>query len=96
LKWLRGSIESYFLGRTSLNIVRGRVRKALESYGVGLDEVKQIVSSILLDPSIGVPRDVREEKAEELLKLVEGLGRGGGMVKCPYCSYEDEFKLLAD
>ena len=60
MKWLRGSIESYFLGKTSLNIVKGRVRRSVESYGVDLAEVKQIVNSLLLDPSIGIPKEVRE------------------------------------
>jgi len=77
LKWLKGSVESYFRGKTSLEIVVGRIRRALESYNVGLDEVKQIVNSLLLDPSINVPKDVREEKARELLKTVEDLGKGG-------------------
>ena len=72
MKWLRGSRESYFLGKTSLDIVRGRVRRAVESYGVGLGEVKQIVNSLLLDPSIGIPKEVRERKARELLKIIEG------------------------
>jgi len=77
LKWLKGSVESYFRGKTSLEIVVGRIRKALESYNVSFDEVKQIVNSLLLDPSINVPKDVREEKARELLKTVEDLGKGG-------------------
>jgi hypothetical protein len=77
LKWLRGSIESFFRGKTSLQIVVGRVRRAVESYSVSVAEVKQIIGSLLIDPSINIPREIREEKAKELLKLVEEMKRNG-------------------
>jgi hypothetical protein len=77
LKWLRGSIESFFRGKTSLQIVVGRVRRAVESYNVSVAEVKQIIGSLLIDPSINIPREIREEKAKELLKLVEEMKRNG-------------------
>jgi hypothetical protein len=77
LKWLRGSIESFFRGKTSLQIVVGRIRRAVESYNVSVAEVKQIIGSLLIDPSINIPREIREEKAKELLKLVEEMKRNG-------------------
>lgn len=70
-------MESFFRGKTSLQIVVGRVRRAVESYSVSVAEVKQIIGSLLIDPSINIPRDVREEKAKELLKLVENIEMGG-------------------
>uniref|UniRef100_A0A7J2TC18 Uncharacterized protein n=1 Tax=Ignisphaera aggregans TaxID=334771 RepID=A0A7J2TC18_9CREN len=76
LKWLKGSVESYFRGKTSLQIVVGRIRRALKSYSVSLDDVKQIVNSLLLDPLINIPKQVREERAKELLKTVEDLEKG--------------------
>jgi len=80
LRWVRGSIASYILGRTRLEVVRGRVRKAVESYGVSPEEVRAIVSSLLLDPLLSTPEELREERIRPLmdfLKQLEG-GRGGG------------------
>jgi hypothetical protein len=47
LRWVRGSVESYLLGRTSLEVVRGRVRRAVESYGVSPEEVSTKVQTAL-------------------------------------------------
>jgi len=60
LKWLKGAIEGYSKGKTSLQIVKGRV-KTVESYSVSFSDVKQIVDSLLLDPSIGALKQIREE-----------------------------------
>lgn len=35
-----------------------------------------------------------EERAKPLLKFIEKLSRGGKVVKCPYCGYEEEFRFL--
>jgi hypothetical protein len=78
LRWVRGSVESYLLGRTSLEVVEGRVRRAVESYGVSPEEVRAIVGSLLVDPLVGIPRELREERARPLLDFVKRLEGGGG------------------
>jgi len=80
LKWVRGSIESYILGRTRLEVVKGRVRRAVESYGVSLEDVRAVVSSLLVDPLVDVPRELREERVRlltDFLRQLEGGGSGG-------------------
>jgi hypothetical protein len=66
-------VESYLLGRTSLEVVEGRVRRAVESYGVSPGDVEAIVSSLLVDPLVGIPRELREERARPLLDFVSQL-----------------------
>ena len=78
LRWVRGSVESYLLGRTGLAVVEGRVRRAVESYGVSPGDVEAIVSSLLVDPLVGIPRELREERARPLLDFVKRLEGGGG------------------
>jgi hypothetical protein len=78
LRWVRGSVESYLLGRTSLAVVEGRVRRAVESYGVSPGDVEAIVSSLLVDPLVGIPRELREERARPILDFVRRLEGGGG------------------
>jgi len=73
LKWLKGFVERYFRGKASLQIIIGRVRKALKAYSVGINKVRQIANSLLLDPSIDTPKQIRKERAKELLKLVKNL-----------------------
>jgi len=73
LRWVRGSVESYLLGRTSLTVVEGRVRRAVESYGVSPGDVEAIVSSLLVDPLVNIPRELREERARPLLDFVSQL-----------------------
>jgi len=34
LNWVKGSIVSYLRGNTPVNIVKGRIKRAVESYGV--------------------------------------------------------------
>jgi len=77
LRWVRGSVESYLLGRTSLEVVEGRVRGAVESYGVSPGDVEAIVSSLLVDPLVGIPRELREERARPILDFVKRLEGGG-------------------
>jgi hypothetical protein len=54
------------------------VRGSVESYGVSLEEVRAIVSSLLVDPLVGIPRELREERARPLLDFVRRLEGGGG------------------
>jgi len=77
LRWVRGSLGSYISGRTRLEVVKGRVRRALESYGVSAEDVKSIVSSLLLDPLLDVPRELREERVRPLLNFLTQLEGGG-------------------
>ena len=77
LRWVRGSVESYLLGRTSLEVVEGRVRRAVESYGVSPGDVEAIVSSLLVDPLVNIPRELREERARPILDFVKRLEGGG-------------------
>jgi hypothetical protein len=77
LRWVRGSVESYLLGRTSLAVVEGRVRRAVESYGVSPEEVRAIIGSLLVDPLVSVPRELREERARPILDFVKRLEGGG-------------------
>jgi len=77
LRWVRGSIASYILGRTRLEVVRGRVRRAIESYGVSPEEVRAIVSSLLSDPLLDAPRELKEERVKPLVDFLKQLERGG-------------------
>jgi len=73
-------LESYILGRTRLEVVKGRVRRAVESYGVSLEDVRAVVSSLLVDPLVDVPRELREERVRllaDFLRQLEGGGSGG-------------------
>jgi hypothetical protein len=56
-----------------LEVVEGRVRRAVESYGVSPEEVRAIVGSLLVDPLVNIPRELREEKARPLLAFVKRL-----------------------
>ena len=73
-------MESYILGRTRLEVVKGRVRRAVESYGVSLEDVRAVVSSLLMDPLVNVPRELKEERTRlltDFLRQLEGGGSGG-------------------
>ena len=73
LRWVKGSIESYILGRTSLELIKGRIKKAVESYGVSPKDVSAIINSILVDPLINIPKELREEKTKPLIEFIEDL-----------------------
>ena len=74
LRWIRGSIESYILGRTPLELIKGRIKKAVESYGVSPKDVSAIINSILVDPLINIPKELREERTKPLIEFIEDLG----------------------
>jgi len=68
-------LESYILGRTRLEVIKGRVRRAVESYGVSLEDIRAVVSSLLVDPLVDVPRELREERIRlltDFLRQLEG------------------------
>jgi hypothetical protein len=76
LSWIRGSIESYLRGKTPINIVKGRIKRAIESYGVKPEEISAIINLLQIDPSLTIPRELREERARPLLGFVEELKKG--------------------
>jgi len=76
LNWVRGSIESYLRGKTPINIVKGRIRRAIESYGVKPEEISTIIDLLQIDPSLTIPRELREERARPLLEFIEYLKKG--------------------
>ena len=78
MRWVRGSIESYILGRTRLEVVKGRVRRAVESYGVSPEDVRAVVSSLLVDPLLDTPKELREERVRPLADFLKQLEGGGG------------------
>jgi len=77
LNWVKGSIASYLRGNTPINMVKGRIKRAVESYGVKPEEIRAIVSLLQIDPSLTIPRELREERAKSLLEFIEELRRGG-------------------
>jgi hypothetical protein len=76
LEWVEGFIVSYFFGKTHLNVVKGVVKRVIESYGVKPREIGAIISLKTLDPALNIPRKTREEKAKPLLEFIEQLKRG--------------------
>ena len=62
----------YIKGSTPLNILLGRIRKALKM-GVTLNDVNLLLKSIEVDPKYPTPMEVRREKIRELRKTLEGL-----------------------
>ncbi|QOJ78869.1 hypothetical protein IG193_09025 [Infirmifilum lucidum] len=81
LSWVRGSIVGYVRGSTPLNIVLGRIKRALESYGVTVNDIELIVKSIEADPSALPHMDLPAKKAKlnelrEALKGMRGSNRG--------------------
>jgi len=73
LNWTKGSAESYLRGRTPINIVKGRIKRAVESYGIKPKEVGAIISLLQIDPLLNVPKELREERAGPLLEFIEEL-----------------------
>ncbi len=72
LKWVEGSILSYIKGRTSLNILLGRIKKAVNSYGVSREDVLELIGLIQTSP-IYLPALSPKEKAAKLKPLKDRL-----------------------
>ena len=72
LKWVEGSVMGYIKGSTPLNILLGRIRKALKM-GIALNDVDLLLKSTEVDPKYTMPVEVRREKIEELRKALENL-----------------------
>ncbi|MEZ0345670.1 MAG: hypothetical protein ABWK01_03890 [Infirmifilum sp.] len=73
LNWIRGSVVSYVYDKIPLNMLIGRIRKSMESYGVTVDDVKSLLESLLLDPTLStISDDERRRRIKEVLKSLEG------------------------
>jgi len=73
LRWVRGSMESYIAGRTRIGVVKGKIRRAVRSYGIRPKEVGEIISLLQIDPSLNVPKELREERVRPLLEFIKEL-----------------------
>jgi hypothetical protein len=76
LKWIEGVLVSYFFGKTPLNVVKGVVKRVIESYGVKPGEIGVIISLKTPDPALNIPRKTREKRAKPLLEFIEKLEKG--------------------
>jgi hypothetical protein len=65
LKWIEGSLISLIKGNTPLNIVIGRIKRSIESYGVKPRDVMSLISSIESNP-VYLPSLSSEEKTTKL------------------------------
>jgi hypothetical protein len=72
MKWVKGSIISCIRGRTPLNIVVGRIRIALNSYGLKIDEILALIDAVKSNP-IYLPNLSKAEKSARLKPIKEAL-----------------------
>jgi hypothetical protein len=49
----------------------------LKSYNIKPGEVEAIINTLLLDPLVDIPRELREERARPLLEFIEELKKEG-------------------
>jgi len=63
-------------GSTPVNIVKGRIKRAIESYNVKPEDVEAVISLLQRDPSLTIPKELREERARPLLEFIEELKKG--------------------
>jgi len=72
LNWLKGSFVSYLRGATSERVMLGRIKRCLESYGISLEEIRKLVISITLDPSLNLgPAEEQQKRLDKLLRRLE-------------------------
>jgi len=76
LRWVEGFVVSCLFGKSSLNVVKGVVRRAAKSYGVKPREIGAFITLKTLDPSLNISRKTGEERARPLLKFIENLEIG--------------------
>jgi hypothetical protein len=65
MKWVEGSIISCVKGKTPLNMVVGRIRRALNSYGLKMDEILALIDAIENNP-VYLPTLGKVEKSIKL------------------------------
>ena len=72
LRWVEGIIVGYLRGSIELKRAVGMINRALESYGVTIDELSAIILSIEQSP-VHLPYMNSEEKKARLKPLKEKL-----------------------
>jgi hypothetical protein len=72
MKWVEGSIISCVRGRTPLNMVVGRIRRALNSYGLRMDEILALIDAVESNP-VYLPTLSKAEKSARLKPIKEAL-----------------------
>lgn len=70
LKWIEGSLISFLRGRTPLNMLIGRIERAIESYGVSPTDVLSLIALIENSP-LYLPSLPAEEKKARLKPVKE-------------------------
>jgi hypothetical protein len=72
IKWVEGSIISYVRGRTPLNMVVGRIKRALNSFGLKTDEVLALIEAVESNP-VYLPSLSKAEKSARLKPIKDAL-----------------------
>jgi hypothetical protein len=72
LKWVEGSIISCVKGKTPLNMVVGRIRRALNSYGLKIDEILALIDAVESNP-VYLPTLSKAEKSARLKPIKDAL-----------------------
>jgi hypothetical protein len=72
MRWVEGSILSCVRGRTSLNMVVGRIRRALNSYSLKIEEILALIDTVEISP-VYLPSLSREEKVARLKPIKEAV-----------------------
>jgi hypothetical protein len=72
IKWVEGSIISYVRGRTPLNMVVGRIKRALNSFGLKTDEVLALIEAVESNP-VYLPSLSKAEKSVRLKPIKDAL-----------------------
>jgi hypothetical protein len=65
MEWVEGSIISCIQGRTPLNMVVGRIKRALNSYGLKIDEILALIDAVESNP-VYLPTLSKAEKSVKL------------------------------
>ena len=65
LKWVEGSLLGFARGSTPFNIVMGRIKRSVESYGVKPNEILLLIELIEQSP-VYLPNLSKEEKIARL------------------------------
>ena len=77
LRLIRCCIEASALGKTSLEIVKDKMRETITSYSVSPDEIKIITNLITQDLLLKhLIRELRKERIKPLTCFVKQLARG--------------------
>jgi hypothetical protein len=72
MKWVEGSIISCVKGKTPLNMVVGRIRRALNSYGLKMEEILALIDAVESNP-VYLPTLSKAEKSIKLKPIREAV-----------------------